>query len=122
SARPVSRPSGPRASRPALCRGCGVPLTTAAQRTAARCPGCPPRYDPAVFEALQDWRRRTAQQAQVPAYVVFTDATLEVLAERRPRAVAELAGIPGVGAVKLDRYGAGVVAAVTAAAGAAGVG
>ena len=40
----------------------------------------------------------------MPAYVVFTDATLEAIAELRPKTRAELAGIGGVGAAKLERY------------------
>jgi DNA helicase II / ATP-dependent DNA helicase PcrA len=103
-------------ARPALCRGCGVPLATAAQRTAGRCADCPPRYDEQLYTALRDWRAATAGEAGVPAYVVFTDATLEAIAERRPARVEDLVGIPGVGAVKLDRYGPGAVAVVQAAA------
>jgi DNA helicase-2/ATP-dependent DNA helicase PcrA len=45
----------------------------------------------------------------VPAYVVFSDATLQAIADARPGSRAELAGITGVGAVKLDRYGAAVL-------------
>jgi DNA helicase-2/ATP-dependent DNA helicase PcrA len=45
----------------------------------------------------------------VPAYVVFSDATLQAIAEAAPGSVAELAAIPGVGAVKLERYGAAVL-------------
>jgi DNA helicase II / ATP-dependent DNA helicase PcrA len=41
--------------------------------------------------------------------VVFSDATLQAIAARRPATVAQLASIPGVGAVKLDRYGAAVL-------------
>jgi DNA helicase-2/ATP-dependent DNA helicase PcrA len=96
-------------ARPALCKGCGVPLTTAAQRTAGRCADCPPRYDQSLFAALQQWRAGTAAAAGVPAYVVFTDATLEAIAERRPARVEDLVGIAGVGAVKLDRYGPDVL-------------
>ena len=102
--------------RPALCRGCGVPLTTSAQRTAGRCADCPPRYDETVHEALRDWRRATAKARGLPAYAVFTDATLEAIAERRPLEVVQLAGIAGVGAVKLETYGPAVVAVVARAA------
>ena len=45
----------------------------------------------------------------MPAYVVFSDATLQSIAETRPVTRAQLAGVPGVGAVKLDRYGAAVL-------------
>jgi DNA helicase-2/ATP-dependent DNA helicase PcrA len=41
--------------------------------------------------------------------VVFTDATLQAIAERRPGSEAELAQISGVGAAKLDRYGSAVL-------------
>jgi hypothetical protein len=40
---------------------------------------------------------------------VFSDATLQAIADTRPGSRAEMAGIPGVGAVKLDRYGAAVL-------------
>jgi DNA helicase-2/ATP-dependent DNA helicase PcrA len=91
-----------------------VPLTTAAQRTAGRCADCPPRYDAVVHAALREWRSGAARASGVPAYVVFTDATLEAIAERQPREVAQLVGIAGVGAVKLDRYGPQVVETVLA--------
>lgn len=92
-----------------------MPLATAAQRTAGRCPDCPPRYDEAVHDALTRWRAATAAAAGVPAYVVFTDATLEAIADRRPVEVGALVGIAGVGSVKLGRYGADVVDVVAAA-------
>jgi superfamily II DNA helicase RecQ len=48
----------------------------------------------------------------VPAYVVFHNATLAEIAERRPRTLAELALVPGVGPAKLERYGHDVLAAL----------
>jgi DNA helicase II / ATP-dependent DNA helicase PcrA len=65
--------------------------------------------DDPLFAVLRTWRRVTAKEQGVPAYVVFSDATLQAIAVRRPASVAELAGVPGVGAVKLDRYGAAVL-------------
>ena len=53
------------------------------------------------------WRQRKSRAC--PAYVVFSDATLQAIAAARPATRGELAGIPGVGAVKLDRYGAAVL-------------
>jgi len=82
----------------------------AADRTRGRCADCPPAYDEQVFERLRAWRLQRSQRDSVPAYVVFTDATLEAVAERGPGTLAELATINGVGAVKLDRYGAEVLA------------
>jgi DNA helicase-2/ATP-dependent DNA helicase PcrA len=63
-----------------------------------------------VFERLRDWRRAVAREAGVPAYVVFTDATLTAIAEREPASTAQLATISGVGKRKLDLYGEQVLA------------
>lgn len=95
------------------CRTCADPLTTAAERKVGRCSSCPPTYDEAVFEALRDWRSRTAAEAKVPAYVVFTDATLVAVAEARPTDTAGLAAIAGIGPTKLTRYGDDVLAVLT---------
>jgi DNA helicase-2/ATP-dependent DNA helicase PcrA len=95
---------------PTVCAGCGAPLVAAADRTRGRCPDCPPAYDERVFDRLRAWRLERSQRDSVPAYVVFTDATLEAVAARGPSTLAELATINGVGAVKLDRYGAEVLA------------
>jgi DNA helicase-2/ATP-dependent DNA helicase PcrA len=102
--------SGAKAARVAHCRSCGVPLTTGAQRKTGRCDDCPPTYDEATFERLRAWRLAVARDASVPAYVVFTDATLTVIAERQPSSLAELATISGVGARKLDQYGPDLLA------------
>ena len=48
----------------------------------------------------------------MPAYVVFTDATLTAIAEQRPADPSALVSIPGIGASKLDRYGQAVLALV----------
>jgi DNA helicase-2/ATP-dependent DNA helicase PcrA len=48
----------------------------------------------------------------VPAFVVFSDATLLAIAERRPADDAALLAIPGIGRSKLDRFGADVLAIV----------
>jgi DNA helicase-2/ATP-dependent DNA helicase PcrA len=63
-----------------------------------------------LFTRLREWRAATAKAQDVPAYVVFSDATLLLIVGRRPASRAELAAVPGVGAVKLDRYGAAVLA------------
>ena len=49
-----------------------------------------------------------------PAYVVFHDATLAAIAERRPSDWADLAGIPGIGPAKLDPYADEVLAVLAA--------
>ncbi|MGY1915543.1 ATP-dependent helicase [Blastococcus sp. SYSU DS0973] len=66
-----------------------------------------------LFERLRAWRSQAAQSASVPAYVVFTDATLQAIAETRPASLRELSGLPGIGARKLELYGEDVLAAVT---------
>ncbi len=104
----TSKPiKGAKASR---CRTCGTDLVTAATRKIGRCQDCPPTYDEATFEALRVWRLAVAGATKVPAYVVFTDATLTAIAEKTPGNAAELATISGVGSRKLDRYGADVLA------------
>lgn len=103
-------------AKPLPCRTCGVELTTAAARKIGRCADCPPTYDEATFERLRAWRLAVAQRDRVPAYVVFTDATLVAIAESEPADQAALGRISGVGARKLERYGAAVLALVGGAA------
>ena len=67
---------------------------------------------PAGFDALKAWRLARAREDDVPAYLVFHNATLEEIAARRPRSLDELAAVPGVGPAKLERYGQGVLAAL----------
>jgi ATP-dependent DNA helicase UvrD/PcrA len=67
---------------------------------------------PAGFEALKAWRLERARRDEVPAYVVFHNSTLEEIAGRRPRSLAELAAVPGVGPAKLERYGEELLAAL----------
>ncbi len=61
--------------------------------------------DAPMLSALKAKRRALAEAARVPAYVIFTDRTLIEMAERRPGSLDAMAGISGVGATKLERYG-----------------
>jgi DNA helicase-2/ATP-dependent DNA helicase PcrA len=70
---------------------------------------------PPGFDALREWRLARAKADEVPAYVVFHNATLAEIAERRPRTLSELAAVPGVGPAKLERYGEDVLAALARA-------
>ena len=54
-------------------------------------------------------RRALAEEAGVPPYVIFHDSTLREMAARKPESLEAMAGIGGVGAAKLDRYGAAFV-------------
>ncbi|MCB5943962.1 DNA helicase RecQ [Acidocella sp. KAb 2-4] len=65
--------------------------------------------DQALFEALRAERARLAKAQNVPAYVIFHDATLAAIAAARPASTAELARIPGIGASKIERYGAAIL-------------
>ncbi len=79
---------------------------------AGRCGDCPASYDEELFERLRVWRKERADQESVPAFVVFTDATLQLIAEQRPTSSAALLRISGVGPAKLERYGEGVLEVV----------
>lgn len=62
-------------------------------------------YDRGLFDRLRKLRRRLADEAMVPPYVVFGDATLIGMASRKPKNATELLTVPGVGQAKLQRYG-----------------
>ena len=57
--------------------------------------------DEALFQSLRRVRMAEARKAGVPAYAIFSDATLRAMAAARPRTEAEFLAIPGVGEVKL---------------------
>ena len=59
----------------------------------------------ARFHALKAWRAEVAREHNLPAYVIFHDATLALIAERVPQNVGELQGISGIGEKKLAAYG-----------------
>jgi ATP-dependent DNA helicase RecQ len=65
-----------------------------------------------LFETLRALRKRLADAQGMPPYVIFHDATLREIAERRPVTLGEFAGIRGVGEAKLARYGEEFVAVV----------
>ena len=58
-----------------------------------------------LFEALRTWRKAQAAAGGVPAYVVFNDATLTAVAEAKPSSTEDLLELPGIGAVKAERFG-----------------
>ncbi len=107
-----SRKPDRRRSQVSSCRICGATLLAGADRKLGRCPTCPSDLDEELFERLQKWRAATAAELKVPAYVVFTDATLVAMAERRPSSPAELLAIAGIGPRKLGQYGESVFALV----------
>lgn len=62
--------------------------------------------DARLYEELRSVRSKLARDEQLPAYCIFSDATLTEMASRKPNTAAELLGIKGVGPAKVDKYGA----------------
>ncbi len=95
------------------CRECGGPLSSPAEKKIGRCHDCPASYDEALFERLREWRLKRAGSDSVPAFVIFTDATLQLIAEHRPSDETGLRKISGVGISKLAKYGDEVLAVLS---------
>jgi ATP-dependent DNA helicase RecQ len=66
-----------------------------------------------LFEALRSWRAAEAKAQRIPPYVIFHDAVLREIAAVRPESVEELGQIKGVGASKMQRYGAAVLGVIS---------
>ncbi len=71
--------------------------------------------DAPLLSALKAKRRALAEQANVPAYVIFPDRTLIEMAEKRPANLDQFANITGVGAKKLESFGAAFLAVINGA-------
>jgi ATP-dependent DNA helicase RecQ len=69
--------------------------------------------DAPLLSALKAKRRALAEAARVPAYIIFTDRTLIEMAETRPESLDQMAGIGGIGAKKLESYGAAFLQIIT---------
>ncbi|EST38559.1 ATP-dependent DNA helicase [Streptomycetaceae bacterium MP113-05] len=95
---------------PVRCRVCGRTLTDPGELKLMRCEGCPSDLDEELYERLREWRSGQAKKLGQPAYCVFTDKTLLAIAEAVPDEESALAVISGVGARKLQRFGADVLA------------
>jgi ATP-dependent DNA helicase RecQ len=97
-------------------------VSMALRREAPRKKGPQTRYalaahpaDDSLFERLRELRGKLAREQNVPAYVIFHDATLRAIASDRPHSAAQLAQVQGVGAKKIERYGEAVLELVRAA-------
>ncbi|NMM14773.1 MAG: DNA helicase RecQ [Rhodoferax sp.] len=76
--------------------------------TASAVVKAPPSLDAggqARYLALKAWRAEVATEHNLPAYVIFHDATLVAIAERAPQSLDDLQGLSGIGAKKLEAYG-----------------
>ena len=75
-----------------------------------------PKVDPAdrspLSNALRAWRTARAKADAVAPFIIFHDSTIEAIAERRPRSIADLRRVPGIGPMKLDRYGEEIIGVV----------
>jgi ATP-dependent DNA helicase RecQ len=69
----------------------------------------------ARFEALRAWRAEVAQSHNLPAFMIFQDATLAAVAALGPASLDALAGVSGIGAKKLQAYGEEVLRVVAGA-------
>ena len=67
------------------------------------------------YDALKAWRSEVAKSHNLPAYVIFHDATLAAIAQAEPHDLDALQGIAGIGAKKLEAYGSEVIRVVTSA-------
>ncbi|WP_245911636.1 DNA helicase RecQ [Malikia granosa] len=65
-----------------------------------------------TLAALKAWRAQVAREHNLPAYIIFNDATLRAIAEQQPQRLSELEGIPGLGQKKLEAYGQEVLRVV----------
>ncbi|HEV7918529.1 MAG TPA: DNA helicase RecQ [Solirubrobacterales bacterium] len=91
--------------RPLLVRK-PVKAAKAARKTSATADSAPLDAEAErLFDALREWRREQADERGVPAYVIFSNATLQEIAVTRPSGLDELADIKGIGAAKLETYG-----------------
>jgi len=68
--------------------------------------------DQDLSEYLREWRRSTAKEKGVPAYVVLHDTTLDEICRRQPSSIAQLMTITGIGERKAETYGQEILAAL----------
>ncbi|MGP8246322.1 MAG: helicase-related protein, partial [Bryobacteraceae bacterium] len=101
---------------PALPRAIEIPVQRAPAHAPAQRPPAPPfaasrplapvpAADAELVAFFKDWRRRMAERAAVPAYVVLSDAALDDLCRKRPANLRELLGVTGIGERKAELYG-----------------
>ena len=111
STAPTRRPGSGKAR---MCNACGGPLGSAAEKRMGRHEGCDAPYDEELYGRLKQWRKETAEAIRKPAFVVFTDATLEQIAEQKPGTLQDLQRIAGIGRSKVETYGSEVLDVIAA--------
>ena len=103
-----------RASLSGAAAGGGSRRSKSGRSTAARAPVPLDAAAQQRYEALRAWRAEVARAHNLPAYVIFHDATLAAIAQQAPASLDDLQGISGIGARKLEAYGAEVLRVVGA--------
>jgi len=107
---PPSSPSGRKQERRVRrCRVCDDALLNGVDIKLGRHATCQASYSEQLLDALKAWRLQRSRTDDVPAFVVFSDATLIAIAEAKPSSSKALLAVSGVGPTKLDRYGAEVL-------------
>jgi DNA helicase-2/ATP-dependent DNA helicase PcrA len=90
--------------RPRVITDLGGPALSASNPRGAR--------DQRLLDALRAWRTGHAREGKVPAYVIAPDSLLEALVDRRPDSIAALRRVPGMGPMRIERYGADLLAII----------
>lgn len=62
------------------------------------------------FKLLKEWRRKKAEELDMPAFVIFGDKTLRELAQKNPKKISDLTSVYGIGEQKLEKFGADILA------------
>jgi ATP-dependent DNA helicase RecQ len=96
------------------CRkGSGDPVAVHVGPAPASRGSLPPEVvDPELFDALRKLRKEIADREGVPAFVVFSDASLRQMVAKKPKTESGLLAVSGVGRVKLERYGSDFLKAI----------
>ena len=68
--------------------------------------------DRGLFEKLKELRKGIAAKEGVPAYIVFSDASLRDMCRKKPASLVQFSAVNGVGSVKLEKYGEAFVEAI----------
>lgn len=101
----IAPDENPVKQRKVRCRSCKTELTSQMERFLGRCLTCPPSANEQQLVGLREWRKQIAARLQVPAYVIFSDATLTAIVEKQPRSKEQLLQVPGIGPAKFERFG-----------------
>ena len=101
----AARGEDPRSRRARSARGAAAAKRSLREKNGGRTSGAEVPDDDPTLQALKAWRLSVARANDVPAFVVFHDSTLHAIAAGKPRTAEGLAALPGIGPVKIARYG-----------------